>query len=95
MAVLEIHTFALMHEISALDFRALDERMQEWCYVHRAGIARRTTARTDDGHCVVVTLFATPHQADETYLSSNDEIVHEWKAAINWGSSTSTMYSLL
>jgi len=95
MAVLEIHTFGLVDEISAPDFRSLDERMQEWCYLNRPGLARRTTARTQDGLCVVVTLFGTNEQADSAYLGSSDALVHEWKAAINWSSSSTTVYSLL
>ena len=39
MAVLEVETFSLKPEIDALAFRALDEAMQEWCYVNRAGLA--------------------------------------------------------
>jgi hypothetical protein len=49
MPVLEVETFTLVAGIDALAFRALDEQMQEWCYVNRPGLARRTTARADNG----------------------------------------------
>ena len=42
MAILEVETFTLNTGVEAPTFRALDEQMQEWCYVNRPGLARRT-----------------------------------------------------
>ena len=95
MAVLEIHTFALQTAMSAADFRALDERMQEWCYLNRPGIARRTTAKDDNGSYVVVTLFESADQATQTYLASSDALVREWTGCMQSGTSTAAVYSLL
>ena len=95
MAVLEIHTFALQQEMSAADFRALDERMQEWCYLNRPGIARRTTAKDDNGSYVVVTLFDSADQATQSYLASSDALVKDWVGCMQAGTSTAAVYSLL
>jgi predicted GNAT superfamily acetyltransferase len=95
MAVLEIHTFELISRVAAADFRALDERMQEWCYLNRPGIARRTTARTEAGRIVVVTLFDTAEQAQHSFLASKDALVIEWLACVQPDTSSTTVYSLL
>lgn len=95
MAVLEIHTFALQQGMSTADFRALDERMQEWCYLNRPGIARRTTAKDDNGSYVVVTLFESADQATQSYLNSTDALVKEWSSCMQPGTSTAAVYSLL
>jgi hypothetical protein len=95
MAVLEIHTFALQQGMSAAEFRALDERMQEWCYLNRPGIARRTTAKDDNGSYVVVTLFESADQATQSFLSSTDALVKEWTSCMQSGTSTAAVYSLL
>ncbi len=41
MAVLEVETFTLAAGVDAPAFRALDEQMQEWCYVNRPGVVLR------------------------------------------------------
>lgn len=95
MAVLEIETFSLNNGIDAAAFRALDEAMQEWCYLNRAGLARRTTARNDDGTYVVITLFAETAQSVADYFKSKDAVVTAWSAAINESSRSLATYSLL
>ena len=95
MAVLEIETFTLHSGVETSAFRALDEQMQEWCYVNRAGLARRTTARNDDGTYVVITLFGDASQADATYYTSSDSVVSAWSAAITESSRSVAVYSLL
>lgn len=95
MAVLEIETFSLNNGIDAAAFRALDEAMQEWCYLNRAGLARRTTARNDDGTYVVITLFAEAAQSVADYFKSKDAVVTAWSAAINESSRSLATYSLL
>ena len=95
MAVLEIETFSLVPGTDALAFRALDEQMQEWCYLNRPGLARRTTARNDNGSYVVITLFGDATQADATYYRSTDTVVAQWSASIVESSRSVAVYSLL
>ncbi len=95
MAVLEIETFTLAPGVDAASFRALDEAMQEWCYLNRPGLARRTTARGDDGRCVVVTLFGDASQADASCFRNTNDVVTRWNAAIVESSRSVAVYSLL
>ena len=95
MAVLEVETFTLTSGTDSVAFRNLDEQMQEWCYVNRPGLARRTTARNDDGTYVVITLFGDASQADATYYTSSDSVVSAWSAAITESSRSVAVYSLL
>lgn len=95
MAVLEVETFTLVAGVNAPAFRALDEQMQEWCYVNRPGLARRTTALSDSGTYVVVTLFGDASEADSTYFMNTDAVVAAWSAAITESSRTVAVYSLL
>ena len=95
MPVLEVETFTLVAGIDALAFRALDEQMQEWCYVNRPGLARRTTARAEDGTYVVITLFGEASQADSSFYKNSDAVVTAWSAAITESSRSVAVYSLL
>ena len=62
MAVIEVETFSLVSGISVEKFHALDEEMQEWCYLNRPGLARRTVAVEANGKFIVVTLFGEASQ---------------------------------
>lgn len=95
MAVLEVETFTLVEGCDATAFRALDEAMQEWCYLNRPGLARRTTARADDNFYVVITLFETAEQSQSNYHAVSDPVVVAWSAVITEASRTTTVYSLL
>ena len=95
MAVLEVETFTLAAGVDALAFRAHDEQMQEWCYVNRPGLARRTTARSENGTYMVVTLFGEASQADSSYHKNSDAVVAAWSAAITESSRSVAVYSLL
>ena len=95
MAVLEVETFTLTPGTDSVAFRNLDEQMQEWCYVNRPGLARRTTARNDDGTYVVITLFGDASQADATYYTNTNQVVSAWSAAITESSRSVAVYSLL
>jgi hypothetical protein len=95
MAVLEVETFSLVAGIDQQAFRALDEAMQEWCYLNRPGLARRTTARADDNTYVVITLFETAEQSQTTYYTATHPVVVAWSAAITESSRATTVYSLL
>lgn len=95
MAVLEVETFTLVEGCDAAAFRTLDEAMQEWCYLNRPGLARRTTARADDNSYVVITLFETAEQSQSKYYTATDPVVIAWSAAITESSRAMTVYSLL
>ena len=95
MAVLEVETFTLVTGIDALAFRTLDEQMQEWCYVNRPGLARRTTARAEGGRYVVITLFEEASNSDSAYYKNTDAVVTAWSAAIAESSRSVAVYSLL
>ena len=95
MPVLEVETFTLASGVDAVAFRALDEQMQEWCYVNRPGLARRTTAKADDGTYVVITLFGEASQSDSSYYKNTDAVVAAWSSAITESSRSVAVYSLL
>jgi hypothetical protein len=95
MAILEVETFTLNPGVDAATFRALDEAMQEWCYLNRPGLARRTTARADDNTYVVITLFETAEQSQPKYYTAAHPVVVAWSAAIAESSRKTTVYSLL
>ena len=95
MAVLEVETFSLVADTDPLTFRALDEAMQEWCYLNRRGLARRTTARQDNGRYIVITLFENAAQSDASYYKTSDSVVAAWSAAINESTRTHNVYELL
>ena len=93
MAVIEVETFTLVGGVSVEKFHALDEAMQEWCYLNRPGLARRTVAVDADGKFIVVTLFAEVGQADAGYRSYSG-ISSEWLSCIANGSTTHEVFSL-
>ena len=95
MAVLEVETFSLVAGTDPLAFRALDEAMQEWCYLNRPGLARRTTAHQDNGNYVVVTLFADASNSDASYYKRSSAVVAAWSAAINESTRSLNVYTLL
>jgi len=67
--------------------------MQEWCYLNRPGLARRTVAVDTDGKFVVVTLFGEASQADAGYRDYAG-ISSEWLSCITEGSTTREVFSL-
>jgi len=95
MAILEVETFTLNPGIDASAFRDLDEAMQEWCYLNRTGLARRTTAKQDEGKYIVITLFAEASNSDASYYTSKDSVVANWSAVIERDSRSLNVYSLL
>ncbi len=93
MAVLEVETFTLKNGITVEEFHVLDEQMQEWCYLNRPGLARRTVAVDKNGKFIVVTLFAEPSQADagyRNYVGMNKD----WLSCIAAASTTHEVFSL-
>ena len=93
MAVIEVETFTLVGGVSVEKFHALDEAMQEWCYLNRPGLARRTVAVDADGKFIVVTLFGEVSQADAGYRSYSG-ISSEWLSCIASGPTTHEVFSL-
>ena len=93
MAVIEVETFTLVGGVSVEKFHSLDEQMQEWCYLNRPGIARRTVAVDANGKFIVVTLFGEASQADAGYRNYAG-ISQEWLACIAEGSTTHEVFSL-
>jgi hypothetical protein len=93
MAAIEVETFTLVSGVSVEKFHSLDEPMQEWCYLNRPGLARRTVAVDVNGKFIVVTLFGEASQADAGYRSYAG-ISKEWLACITAGSITHEVFSL-
>ena len=93
MAVLEVETFTLKTGITVEEFHVLDEQMQEWCYLNRPGLARRTVAVDKNGKFVVVTLFAEPSQADAGYRNYVG-VNSAWLSCIAADSTTHEVFSM-
>jgi hypothetical protein len=93
MAAIEVETFTLVGGVSVEKFHLLDEQMQEWCYLNRQGLARRTVAVDANGKFIVVTLFGEASQADTGYRNYAG-ISKEWLACIAEGSKTHEVFSL-
>ena len=93
MAVIEVETFTLVGGVSVETFHSLDEQMQEWCYLNRPGLARRTVAVDTNGKFIVVTLFSEANQADAGYRNYAG-INAEWLSCIAVGSTTHEVFSL-
>ena len=93
MAVIEVETFTLLSGVSVEKFHALDEQMQEWCYLNRPGLARRTVAVDANGKFIVVTLFGEASQADAGYRNYAG-ISSAWLSCIASGSTTHEVFSL-
>jgi len=93
MAVIEVETFTLVSGVSVEKFHSLDEQMQEWCYLNRPGLARRTVAVDANEKFIVVTLFGEAGQADAEYRSYQG-ISSEWLSCITEGSTTREVFSL-
>ena len=93
MAVLEVETFTLKTGITVEEFHVLDEQMQEWCYLNRLGLARRTVTLDKNGKFVVVTLFAEPSQADAGYRNYAG-MNTAWLSCIEATSTTHEVFAL-
>jgi hypothetical protein len=57
MAYIEVEQFSLRASVDREAFCDLDVAMQEWSYVHRKGLVRRTTAFGEDRDVLVLTLL--------------------------------------
>jgi len=64
MAVIETTTFRLADGVDEAAFLQADEEVRTGFLYHQPGMARATTARTDDGEWMVVVLWASYEDAD-------------------------------
>jgi heme-degrading monooxygenase HmoA len=60
--VIEIVTFRVVGDET--EFVALDQRIQTEFAYQQPGLGRRTTARSEDGEWIVITLWASAEAAD-------------------------------
>jgi hypothetical protein len=58
MGIVEVEQFSLVPGLDRAEFARLDAALQQWTYLHREGVRRRTTAFGADGEVLVVTLLA-------------------------------------
>jgi hypothetical protein len=92
VAHIEIEQFALAPGVTRDSFSVLDDRLQAWSYVHRAGLRRRTTAFGDDGTVLVVTIFSGATSPPPLVLDTaagvtrDDDAVDGLRGAIKPGS---------
>ena len=73
MAVIELHTFRLAEGTDTGHFLEVDARAQTDFAYRQPGLVRRTTARTDEGEWLVVTMWATSENAE----SAREAAVHD------------------
>jgi len=62
--VIEIMTFRLAPGADEHRFMESDRRLQSDFAYQQAGLLRRTTARSADGHWIVIDLWRSEHDAD-------------------------------
>jgi hypothetical protein len=73
MAVIEVATFRLVPGAPEGDFLEADRRVQTEFTYHRAGILRRTTARSAHGEWIVVTVWASATDAGAASAAASDD----------------------
>lgn len=69
--------FALRDATRESEFLAADAQLQEWIYVHRAGLVRRTLARDGDANWMVLTIAAS------AWPPSDAEPRARWRALVD------------
>ena len=79
MAQIEIEMFKLRAELSDETFLQLNDVYQEWSYLDRLGLMRRTLARFDDLWMVETWWSITPAPS----LDRSDPQVATWEGARN------------
>jgi hypothetical protein len=62
--VVDVVTFSLRPEADTASFLEADKELQALVSIEGAGFIRRTTARSDDGTWLVVSLWATQPDVD-------------------------------
>jgi len=73
MAVIETTTFRLADGVDEGAFLEFDEAVRTGFLYHQAGIVRATTARADDGHWVVIVMWASEEHADAALAAGTDD----------------------
>lgn len=71
--MIEITTFRLAAGVEPSSFVTADAEAQMGFYNLQPGLLRRTTARSDDGEWVVVTLWASAQHADDAASGSSSD----------------------
>ena|GEM_PF-736153 len=93
MGYLEIEQFTLAADVTREAFSALDNEVQAWSYVHRAGLRRRTVAFGGDGAVAVVTLLGAPPPALGLDVPATcDDALADFARAIEPGSYRRSVY---
>ena len=95
MATLQVTTYSLKAGTGVDGFIAADAALQEWTYLNVPGIARRTTARADDGTWITIRLYADASQTGTDWFDSPDVAVTAWRAMVDETSIESRDYDLL
>jgi len=96
MAVIEIVTFGLAAHVDEAEFLDADRAVQTEFAYHRRGVLRRTTARGVAGQWLVVTLWASPGDADAAAQAAGDDpAVARLTGCLDPSSVVSTRYHTL
>ncbi len=83
MAVIEVVTFRLAPGVDEGGFLDADQRAQTEFFYRRAGMLRRTTARSAGGEWLVVTSWGSAHDADASAEAGRgDPAVARWTALL-------------
>jgi hypothetical protein len=88
VATIEIEEFQLARGVTDEGFCAMDATYQEYCYLNRSGLLRRTTARSGDGWAVV-TVWSGPSE------SAGSGATAAWLESIDEGSYSRRQYDTL
>jgi hypothetical protein len=96
MAVIEVCTFTLAGSADVEAMRAADAQMQTDFAYQQPGLARRTTARDDDGRWCVLSLWATAEDASAADAAARTDVVaqHFW-SLVDPGSVSVQRFTLL
>jgi hypothetical protein len=96
MAVIETMTFRLEGTTDESEFSAADRRVQTEFAYHQPGLARRTTARGNDGEWIVIDLWASAADADACAASrDNDAIPAAFMELVDGSTVRTTRYATL
>ena len=96
MAVIEICTFSLAETADVDAMLAADARMQTDFAYQQPGLARRTTARDDNGRWCVVTLWASYDDATAADSAARtDEVAQAFWSFVDGDSVSVQRYTLL
>lgn len=81
--VIEILTFRLAPGVDAAAFLDADAKAQTGFFYAQPGLVRRTTARSEDGEWVVVSLWGSTEYAQAgTRAAENDSLVRELSSLV-------------